>query len=60
MFRVTMGHLRATVGHLIVTVGHPIQMILGGCLYKNTFPMIFFSKFEEKNVLCMAEKYLVW
>ena len=35
------------------------HMIWGGCLYKNTFLIIFFPKFEKKNILCMAEKYLV-
>ena len=49
------------------TVLEDFHMILGRYLYKNTFPIIFFPKLEEekifyawqKNILCMAEKYLV-
>ena len=32
---------------------------MGGCLYKNTFPIFFSPNFEEKNILRMAEKYYV-
>ena len=38
------------------TVLEDFHMILGGYLYKNTFPIIFFSKFEEKKYFMHGRK----
>ena len=35
------------------------HMTWGGCLYKNTFPIFFSQNVKKKNILCMAEKYLL-